>query len=153
MMRACNTHLLCVTLTHATDGDYSSSVPIEPLYARMGAIIRSRRRAKELSQQALAQLIGLSRATLASMERGRQRILVHQLCLFAEALECSASELLPLPEGGQSDHVSLTFSEAVSDKQREQLSRIISTVQVPSRTSSEVSRAPATPRRARQARR
>lgn len=119
----------------------------------MGAIIRSRRRAKDLSQEGLARLIGLSRATLASMERGRQRILLHQLYLFADALDCAASDLLLPRASVHSEPAALTFSGIVSDEQREQLSRIINTVQVPSRTSSEASRATAIPGRARQARR
>ena len=67
------------------------------LYREVGALIRHRRRALDLTQVALAGRLGMSRGGLANIETGRQNLLVHQLYQFAAALEMSAHDLLPLP--------------------------------------------------------
>lgn len=69
----------------------------EPIYKQIGRIIRARRRVLDRAQELLAQEIGISRATLANIETGRQRILVHQLYAFAKALDLKLSDLLPEP--------------------------------------------------------
>ena len=68
---------------------------LEPIYRTIGGIIRQRRRRLELPQAKLAVRLGISRATLANIETGRQRVLVHHLYAFAEALDMKLSELLP----------------------------------------------------------
>jgi len=67
----------------------------EPIYQQIGRIIRARRRVLDRAQGQLAQQVGISRATLANIETGRQRVLVHQLYAFARALELKLSDLLP----------------------------------------------------------
>jgi transcriptional regulator with XRE-family HTH domain len=67
----------------------------EPIYKQIGRIIRARRRVLDRAQELLAQEVGISRATLANIETGRQRILVHQLYAFAKALDLKLSDLLP----------------------------------------------------------
>lgn len=67
----------------------------EPIYKQIGKIIRARRRVLDKAQELLAQEVGMSRATLANIETGRQRILVHQIYAFAKALNLKLSDLLP----------------------------------------------------------
>ncbi len=38
---------------------------------------------------------GLSRASIANIENGKQRVLLHQLFQFADALQVSLSDLIP----------------------------------------------------------
>src|SRR5580698_7112740 len=77
-----------------TERSWSRMKP-EPVYKTIGAIVRGQRRKLELSQDKLAGRLGISRATLASIETGRQRMLVHQLYAFAEALGLRPGDLLP----------------------------------------------------------
>lgn len=73
----------------------SSDMKVEPVYRSIGATVRSRRRQLEWSQEKLAQRLMISRATLANIETGRQRVLVHQLYAFAAALGMKPEQLLP----------------------------------------------------------
>jgi transcriptional regulator with XRE-family HTH domain len=67
------------------------------LYREVGAVIRHRRRALDLTQGELASRLGISRGGLANIETGRQNLLVHQLYQFAAALDMNVHDLLPLP--------------------------------------------------------
>ena len=49
------------------------------LYRRLGRAVADRRRELGLTQNIVAEKLGLSRASLANLEIGRQRIMVHQL--------------------------------------------------------------------------
>ena len=67
------------------------------LYARLGQLIRERRRGLGLTQERLASQVSISRASLANIETGRQRVLVHQLYMIAEKLDVELVALLPDP--------------------------------------------------------
>lgn len=67
----------------------------EGIYAALGARVRSRRVALEMSQQAVAVASGLTRSSVASIETGRQSVAVHHLYSLARALDTSPQELLP----------------------------------------------------------
>jgi transcriptional regulator with XRE-family HTH domain len=99
----------------------------EPVYKTIGTIIRGRRRRLEWPQETLAARLGISRATLANIETGRQRVLVHQLYAFAEALQLKPSDLLPPASEGQSaaDLTKLPIQGDVNPEQREQIARLI----------------------------
>ena len=70
-------------------------MPVPALYRHLGAKIKAHRRALRLTQQQLADQLGISRASLANVETGRQRVLVHQLFELADHLSISVRELLP----------------------------------------------------------
>lgn len=72
------------------------------LYARVGAAIRARRGALGLKQDELALRVGLSRASIANVEGGRQAIPLHHLVELAEALGTTASDILKASEARQS---------------------------------------------------
>lgn len=57
------------------------------LYRRLGQVIADRRNELGLTQSAVADRLGLSRASLANLEGGRQRIMVHQLFALVSALD------------------------------------------------------------------
>lgn len=77
--------------------DNNSAVNRDPLYAEIGQLIRSKRKALRRKQESLASELGISRGSLANIETGRQGILVHQLYRFAAALKLTPAELLPAP--------------------------------------------------------
>jgi transcriptional regulator with XRE-family HTH domain len=65
------------------------------IYRQLGSIVRSRRKQLALTQHALAARLGISRAALANIETGRQKVFAHHLYAFAAELELSPAELLP----------------------------------------------------------
>ena len=71
--------------------------PVERCYKRIGRNIRYHRRAAGLSQRELAVRAaskgrrGFTRAHIANMERGEQRIWPHQVAVIAKALGVPAA--------------------------------------------------------------
>ncbi|WFU80746.1 helix-turn-helix transcriptional regulator [Bradyrhizobium sp. CIAT3101] len=55
-----------------------------------------------MTQEELARRVQLSRASITNIEKGRQRVLLHQLIEIADALDAKPSELMPSPQS-QSD--------------------------------------------------
>ena len=56
------------------------------VYRTLGAAVAQRRRSLGLTQEDLASRIGMTRASLASIETGRQSVLLHQVYELADAL-------------------------------------------------------------------
>jgi transcriptional regulator with XRE-family HTH domain len=77
----------------------------------LGARIRTEREAARLTQEALATAVGLSRGSIANIERGDQAPPTYRLMLIAQALRLSVMALLP----GADDH------ESQVDRLRSQL--------------------------------
>jgi transcriptional regulator with XRE-family HTH domain len=48
-----------------------------------------------MPQQELATLSGLTRSSIANVENGKQRVLLHHLIKFAEALHVNVAALIP----------------------------------------------------------
>lgn len=65
------------------------------IYPALGNLVRLHRDSQKMSQASLGKRIGLSRASIANIENGRQRIPLHQLYRLAEALGVNAHTLLP----------------------------------------------------------
>ena len=66
------------------------------LYRRLGQAVAKRRRELSLTQSDIAEKLGVSRASLANLENGRQRIMVHQLFALVNALKLrSILDLVP----------------------------------------------------------
>ena len=66
------------------------------LYRRLGQAVAERRTELGLTQREVAEKLGLSRASIANLETGRQRILVHQLYALVRALNLkSILDLVP----------------------------------------------------------
>ena len=106
---------------------YRCAMRIPSLYKRLGASIKARRRALRLTQQQLATQLGISRASLANVETGRQRVLVHQLYALADQLNVGVQDLLP--ESSEADALQtlddLLFSENVTVSQRQQIATLL----------------------------
>ncbi|NOG73615.1 helix-turn-helix transcriptional regulator [Roseicella sp. DB1501] len=77
------------------------------LYEAVGAELRAHRAACGLRQEELALRVGISRASVANIEGGRQTISLHHLTDLAEALETTASSLLRAVEAHQNKQASI----------------------------------------------
>lgn len=67
----------------------------DPFYEHLGERLRERRQSKRVTQEDLAQVLGLNRTTVVNIEKGRQRLAVHQLVQIADHLGCTPGELIP----------------------------------------------------------
>jgi transcriptional regulator with XRE-family HTH domain len=56
------------------------------IYRLVGSRIAARRKELRLKQVEVAAQIGLTRASLANIEKGRQKVMLHQIYRIAEAL-------------------------------------------------------------------
>ena len=97
------------------------------LYKRLGTAIKERRKQLGLTQEQLSDQLEISRASLANVETGRQRLLVHQLCRLARGLGVKVVALLP-----ESDEVEdleildgVSVSENLDLEQRQQVLRLM----------------------------
>lgn len=66
----------------------------EGFYVNFGHALRRLRESHGLTQHALAKRIGLTRTSVVNIERGRQRILLHQVEIFARAFRMSSGRFL-----------------------------------------------------------
>ena len=76
---------------------------LEAVYPRFGDRLRSERKLAGLTQEDLAERLGLSRTTVVNIERGRQRIALHQLIQIADAIGCEVIHLIPEHDEGTTD--------------------------------------------------
>ncbi len=102
----------------------------EPIYKEIGRIIRARRRVLDRPQERLANEVGISRATLANIETGRQRVLVHQLYGFAKALDLALADLLPeqLPQRASAEWSGMPIEGDLNAEQKKQVAGLIEAV-------------------------
>jgi transcriptional regulator with XRE-family HTH domain len=68
---------------------------IDTFYKDLGSRIRAVRDEVGLTQTTLAGATGLTRASVANIEAGRQKVLVHHLVTIATALDVEPQALLP----------------------------------------------------------
>ncbi|HBN22620.1 MAG TPA: hypothetical protein DD412_05220 [Holosporales bacterium] len=65
------------------------------IYEKLGANIKKHRKSRDMTQNDLAKRVGLTRGSIANIESGSQRVLVHQLYIFSKYLETTPGNLLP----------------------------------------------------------
>lgn len=83
-------------MTLLVDCEYAKSM--EDFYGELGRRIRAARKRLSgggLTQEQLAQRVGLSRSSIANIERGEQQPPVHVFARIAEALDVRPENLLP----------------------------------------------------------
>ena len=66
---------------------------IDQLWKTVGLRIRSERLGRDMSQERLAELVGLSRPSITNLEAGRQRMAVDDLIKIARVLQIKMSDL------------------------------------------------------------
>ena len=68
----------------------------DPIYRDFGRAVAARRRSAKMTQEQVALAIGLSRASLANIERGNQKVFLHQILALTDALGLQSShEIVP----------------------------------------------------------
>lgn len=72
---------------------------MDAIYACFSQNLRSWRTARSLSQGDLGERSGIGRATIASIEGGRQTVLLHQAVALAAALDLPLTKLIETPLG------------------------------------------------------
>lgn len=99
---------------------------IAALYAEVGERIVLRRSELRMTQAELGTRIGLSRAAVANIERGHQKLSLHQVYLLAGALGLALSDLLPVTPDGDNRTGSVEISGAndLSDAARRQIEQL-----------------------------
>lgn len=102
------------------------AVTPHPLYLEIGTRIKARRKTLDLKQEALARQLGISRGSLANIETGRQKILIHQLYRYAAVLHLRPTDLLPPPEAAAdgSEREDLPLPDALNLQQRKQIEQL-----------------------------
>lgn len=65
----------------------------EKTQKKLGAIIRKKRQAQNLSQESFADLCGVHRTYMGAIERGERNISLLNICRVASALDLKPSEL------------------------------------------------------------
>lgn len=69
--------------------------PVQEIYVAIGENVRHYRKQAKLSQLELSRQVDLTRASIANLETGRQRILLHTAFDLARALNVSVDDLVP----------------------------------------------------------
>ena len=110
---------------------YNMAVEPEKIYEELGEAIKRLRKEGGHTQAWLSSQAGISRASLANIEAGRQQILVHHIYKIASALQLdSPMQLLPTAPSRESLEASLPslpFSdEKLTKSQREQIAGLVS---------------------------
>jgi transcriptional regulator with XRE-family HTH domain len=101
------------------------------LYRALGSNISTRRRSLGLTQATLADHVGLSRASLANIERGNQKVLLHHVYRIADALALpDLRQLLPtgrLDASAPNDFApsAITGVSALTEAQRRQIESLV----------------------------
>jgi len=67
----------------------------EPVYQAVGQRIREARVRRQMTQDALATAVSLTRTSITNIEKGRQKVLLHTFLEIAEHLEVDPTTLLP----------------------------------------------------------
>ncbi|WP_354298062.1 helix-turn-helix transcriptional regulator [Phenylobacterium koreense] len=98
----------------------------DPRYLDFGEAMALRRDQLKMTQAQLASRVGMSRASIANIERGRQNVLLHHACDIATALGLSqVGDLLPLDGRSSLEDQSLVLSDTLSPKAKAQISDLI----------------------------
>lgn len=106
----------------------------EEIYVAFGQQVAARRKSLGKSQKSVAEKVGLSRASIANIESGRQGVLLHQVFALADALDMqNVAEILPIKPGPRVEEemtLPMTGVEAGS-RGAAQIAKMISTMPRP----------------------
>jgi transcriptional regulator with XRE-family HTH domain len=99
----------------------------EAIYKAFGQAVATRRKGLNLTQATLAARVGISRASIANIESGRQNVLLHHVYRLALALEFSkVSDLLPAqPKPTTQEDLDMILSETVTPRGKAQITDLI----------------------------
>lgn len=96
------------------------------LYRSLGRAVAKRRDELKLTQAEVAARIGLTRASLANIEAGRQKVMLHHVYKLAKALEWpSVVEVLPANMGNEEIQPVPIRSRDITAVQKKQVESVI----------------------------
>ena len=97
------------------------------LYARFGHLVRLHRKRLSLNQAEIGRAVGLSRASVANIETGRQRIPIHHLYRLARVLKVDVHALLPAPDDAPPSiiHREIQSSIELSELEEEDVAKVV----------------------------
>lgn len=72
---------------------------VEPVYAEIGARIKAARKSAGLSQDDVAEFLGVSGAAVCQIEKGQIRVSVKSICEIAAIVDATPEALIGLPLG------------------------------------------------------
>lgn len=101
------------------------------LYSQFGQLVRRHRERLGLNQAEIGQAIGLTRASIANIETGRQRIPLHHLYSLARALKVDVHALLPT--AGSVPRVAnreIQSSVELSAREHDDVARVVGSIEV-----------------------
>ena len=103
------------------------------LYKRFGQLVRRHRDRLKLSQAQIAEAVGLTRASVANIETGRQRIPLHQLFRLARALQVDVDALLPRQTTATQALVDHDIRSAMNltDREQDEIARVVDSIRDP----------------------
>jgi len=87
-------------------------------YNEIGSAISNFRRLNKLSQESLAEKVGMSRASIVNIEKGRQYPPIHLLWQIAEALNLEFGELIP-DKNYNSSELNASLTRIISKKEKQ----------------------------------
>lgn len=93
------------------------------VYKSLGEAIATRRKRLGITQTEVAARVGMSRASVANIECGRQKVLLHHVYLLAQSLDLpSIMSLIPnaMLRSENSNEYTISIVD-ISDKQRAQV--------------------------------
>jgi transcriptional regulator with XRE-family HTH domain len=129
-----HTFIMCLihTFVFYKHMKYASRMPnaldFKAFYRDLGEVIRGRRDVLGMTQADLAARIGLTRASIANIETGRQNLLLHQLIQLAKALELEPEHLLPqVATRSAANREAVLGRDDLSIKQKMQVYRLYET--------------------------
>lgn len=70
----------------------------DKIYRLFGSRVRELREEKHVTQDERARRVALSRSSITNIEKGRQRVLLHQMVEIAQALDADPGRLIPRAE-------------------------------------------------------
>jgi transcriptional regulator with XRE-family HTH domain len=124
----------------------------DALYLEFGRLVREHRRRLKLTQEELGELVGLTRTSITNIERGRQKVLLHQVFQIASSLKVNPEALLPVADLKEiSPVIDEKLGKHLTGAEKEWARRIVvssSKGGVPGATSKDQDARPPTPRRA-----
>ena len=77
----------------------------------------------KFTQEKLANAVGLTRSSIANIESGNQKILLHQIFDFAEALGVTPQVLLPSADSNYDSSLDEQFKDKFATKNQRELVR------------------------------
>jgi len=109
------------------------------IYRGLGSLVRQHRKRLDMRQEALGELIGLSRASIANIETGRQHIPLHHLYRLAQALKVDPQTLLPAPAAGGTVKADreINSSMDLSERQQAAVAQVVGSIEQATRRGAE----------------